>query len=73
MVRIFDAKTIMHGGEPKVTSVPVSGYLVDLLPIASQLLEIDAKRVFSANGAEYSLWWSVDHVQQGIRHSRRAV
>jgi len=45
--------------------LPAGECIAALLAPASALFEMDAKRIFSTNGAEYSLWWSTEHIAPG--------
>eukprot|EP00658_Telonema_sp_P-2_P074509 TRINITY_DN63766_c0_g1_i1.p1 TRINITY_DN63766_c0_g1~~TRINITY_DN63766_c0_g1_i1.p1 ORF type:complete len:161 (-),score=53.82 TRINITY_DN63766_c0_g1_i1:18-464(-) len=63
--QIFDAATVLQGASPVDMEIPDGVCLHQLLRLASVKLGISAKRIFSTNGAEFSLWWSSAHVQHG--------
>merc|ERR1712166_799370 len=61
--RILDSKNILL--QPISLELPAGECIAALLAPASALFEMEAKRIFSTNGAEYSLWWSTEHIAQG--------
>jgi len=65
VVRAFSSTSVLQGVPPLSLQIPAHQCVLTLLPLASAALNMNAKRVFSLHGAEYSRWWSTEHIQQG--------